>query len=183
MINKEAIPRKNATLYKTHKVGTPVRLLTTGCNSAIENLSRFIEAICAPLTENMQGRIKNTQELLNIIDDLNQKELPNNTLLVSFDIVSMFPSIDNDNGVKAVEEFLDQRKTLSHKTECIIEGLKICLFNNNSKFDNQHLLQTNGTATGAPNSCSYADIAVSSIDKKVFISMSTSYKELIYYGR
>ena len=68
-------------------------------------------------------------------------------------------------------------------TECVIEGLKLCLFNNNSVFANENLLQTNGTATGAPNSCSYADMAVSSIDDAIFDKMKSAYQELMYYGR
>ena len=52
------------------------------------------------------------------------------------------------------------------KTECVIEGLELCLRNNNSIFSKDNLLQLNGT--GASNSCSYADIAVLSIDNVVF---------------
>ena len=47
---ENARPGKNATLYKTHKPGNPVRLLTSGCNTTIEHLSCYIESICAPLT-------------------------------------------------------------------------------------------------------------------------------------
>jgi len=36
IVNEAAQPGKNSTLYKTHKEGTPVRLLTSGCNTAIE---------------------------------------------------------------------------------------------------------------------------------------------------
>ena len=57
------------------------------------------------------------------------------------------------------------------------------MFNNNSIFANEHLIQTNGTATGAPNSCSYADIAISSIDNAVFEQMNNNFKELLYFGR
>ena len=53
-------PGKNVTLYKTHKPGNPVRLLISGCNTAIKHLSPYIESICAPLTEGMPCRIKNT---------------------------------------------------------------------------------------------------------------------------
>ena len=49
IINEDAQPGKNSTLYKTHKQGNLVRLLTTGCQAAIENLSRFIENVCPPL--------------------------------------------------------------------------------------------------------------------------------------
>ena len=34
---------ENSTLYKTYKPNNPVHLLTTGCNTATENLSHFIE--------------------------------------------------------------------------------------------------------------------------------------------
>ena len=54
IINEDAQPGKNSTLYKTHKQGNPVQLLTTGCNTPIENLSRFRENVCAPLTKNMR---------------------------------------------------------------------------------------------------------------------------------
>ena len=181
--NRNAKPGTNSTLYKTHKEGNPVRLLTSGCNTAIEKLSRFIESICEPLTTNMKSRIKNTSHLLEIIDNLNEMGIPENTQLVSFDIVNMFPSIDNKNGIKAVKSALDSRSIKVPSTECIIEGLKICLYNNNSKFADKNLLQTNGTATGAPNSCSYSDIAVSSVDNAVFEKMNSSFSELKYFGR
>ena len=182
-VNKDAKPGKNCTLYKTHKEGSPVRLLTSGYNTAIENLARYIESICAPLTENLASRIKNTAHLLEIVDELNTTEIPENAMLVSFDIVNMFPSIDNVNGVNTMRAALEKRVVKNPSTECIIEGLEICLFNNNSVFADANLLQTNGTATGAPNSCSYADIAVSPIDEAVFMQMNTNYKELKYFGR
>ena len=108
---------------------------------------------------------------------------PENTILVSFDVVNMFPSIDSENGIKAVYNILEKREENKPSTDCIIEGLKICLKNNNSVFAGEHLLQTNGTATGAPNSCSYADIAVEPIDNAIFDEMKTTYSEILYYGR
>ena len=55
----------------------------------------------------------------------------------------------------------------SPSTDCITEGLEICLKCNNFRFGSQNLLQLNGTATVAPNSCSYADLAAFDIDKSV----------------
>lgn len=37
-------------------------------------------------------------------------------------------------------------------------------------FANKYLLQANGTATGAPNSCSYTDITVPSLDQAIMDS-------------
>ena len=76
---------------------------------------------------------------------------------------------------KHVKTILESRSIKQPSTQCIIEGLELCLFNNNSIFANDNLLQT---ATGAPNSCSYADIAVSVVDDAVFEKMNSSYTEL-----
>ena len=159
IVNMDAVPGKNSTLYKTHKPNNPVCLLG-GCNTAIENLLHFREAVCAPLTNNIETRIRDTSHLLDIIDELNLERIPDNTVLVSFDIINTYPSIDNDRGIAAVRNALQTRAYKSPSTNCIIEGLEICLKCSNSRFGSQNLLQLNGTATGAPNSCSYADLAV-----------------------
>ena len=183
IVSNHATPGKNATLYKTHKTGMPVRLLTSGCNTAIENLSRFIEIICSPLTEVMQCRIKDTSHLLDIIDTLNEQPISNHKKLMSLDIANMFPSIDNQRGIQAVQDILNTRVIKKPSTDCVIEGLKLCLYNNNSVFANEDLLQTNGTGTGAPNSCSYADVAVVSIDQAIMEEKQTAFPEILYFGR
>ena len=41
--NSHANPGKMYALFKTHKVGNPARVTTSGCGTAIENLSIFVE--------------------------------------------------------------------------------------------------------------------------------------------
>ena len=77
------------------------------------------------MTENFKSRIKNTDHLLNIIDDLNARGIPENTILVSFDIVNMYPSIDNKNGIEAIRKFLNERINQQPSTQSIVEGLEI----------------------------------------------------------
>ena len=45
------------------------------------------------------------------------------------------------------------------------------------------MLQINGTTTGASNSCSYVDIAVTSIDNTVLDQKATFFNDLMYFGR
>ena len=163
-VNYNAQPGKNS-IYKTYKPAIPVRLWTTGCNTVIENLSRFIDSICPTLTSNLPNIIKDTSHLSDLIDDINKSSLSDKLILVSFDIINMFPNIDNKKRMEAAHSLLDSRSLQSPSIECIMEGLEICLLNNNSHFANIHLLQTNGTATGAPNSCLYSDIEISHLDK------------------
>ena len=76
IVNKNAVPGKSSTLYTTHKSNNPVRLLTTGSNTAIESLSRFIEEVCGLLTNNIETRIRDKSHLLDIIDELNSERIP-----------------------------------------------------------------------------------------------------------
>ena len=183
IINEDAQPGKNTPLYKTHKQNTPARLLTTGCNTAIENLSRFLEVHSAPLTTHQRSRIRDTGHLLELIDEINEKGIPDGAILVSFDVVNMFPSIDNERGITTLQTAYNKRTIQKPSTLCLIEALRLCLYCNNSIFNGTNLLQTNGTATGAPNSCSYSDLAVQPIDDAIFEAIADNFNECFYYGR
>ena len=95
----------------------------------------------------------------------------------------MYACIDNDRGIAAVGNVLEIRANKSPSTDCIIEGLEICLRCSNSRFGSQNLLQLNGTTTGAPNSCSYADLAVFDVDKNVLQAKRNTYQEMRDFGR
>ena len=51
--------------------------------------------------------------MLDIIDNLNGSNLPDNSVLVSFDVVNMFPSIDKESDIKVVKEMLNVREKKS----------------------------------------------------------------------
>ena len=156
-----------------------VCLLTSGCNPAIENLSLLIKIICSPLTEVIQCCIKDTSHLLDIIDTLNEQPISHHTNLMSLDYVNMFSSIDNHRWIQAVQDILNKKNP---STDCLIEVLKLCLYNNNSVFANEYLLQTNGTATDAPSFCSCIDIAVASIDQAIMEQKEIAFPQILYFG-
>ena len=72
IVNDKAEPGKNSAMYKSHKEGNPVRLITTGCNTAVENLCRIIEAHTYSLVKDIPCRIQDTNHLLKMIDDINK---------------------------------------------------------------------------------------------------------------
>ena len=65
----------------------------------------------------MPCRIKDTAHLLNIIDDLNKDYISDDHILVSFNIVNMFPNIDNVRSIAAVTSFLNMRETKLPSTD------------------------------------------------------------------
>ena len=76
----------------------------------------------------------------------------------------MFPNINNKSGLLSVKEALNDSNSDVHSTKCVVDALEIRLTCNNSKFNHQHFLQTDGTAQGPHMSCSYADIAMAKYD-------------------
>ena len=171
VLNKEAKPGVAFGNIKTHKTGNPLRLITSCCGTAIENLSAFTEFYLQPLARKLPSFLKDTTDLLNKIEDLNKSgPFPTGTLLVSWDVVSMFPNIDNKLGLNAVRKALNARENKFPSTTCILEAVKICLKSNHSVFKENFFLQIHGTAMGPKNACSYADLAMGEIDLKAKFS-------------
>ena len=123
-------------------------------------------------------RIKDKKYLLQIIDNINSNGLPNDSILAN-----VFPNIDNIRGIEAVKLALQKKPSQKQSTKYTTEGLEICFNKNNSKFDQCNLLQTNGTATGMPRSCSDSDLALYRLDKLVNMERINNVSELFIYGR
>ena len=86
--------------------------------------------------------------MLDIIDDLNNLNLHPESVLVSFDIINVFPSIDNKMGINSVKKVLDESACKDPPTQCVIEALGLCLSCNNSEFNNTNYIQADGPAKG-----------------------------------
>ena len=110
-----------------------------------------------------------TTALLKKVEDINRHffPFPAGTLLVLWDVISMCPSIDNKVVLGACKAALDHREKLSPNADCLPEAIKITLKCNNSTFNNKHYCQNRGTAMGPHNACSYADLAMTTIDHKI----------------
>ena len=63
-------------LIKTHKVGNPARMITSGCSTAMEKLSILVETVLFDLANDSPSRIRDTGHMHNIVDELNRLNLP-----------------------------------------------------------------------------------------------------------
>ena len=69
-------PGKMYVNIKTHKIYNPVRVVTSGCSTAVESLLIFAEKELYKLAGNLPSQIKDTNDMLNIIDNLNNNCIP-----------------------------------------------------------------------------------------------------------
>ena len=102
--------------------------------------------------------------MLEIIDVLNKSVLSENCVLVSFDVVRIIPNIDNKSGFISVKRAFADSNFDVDSTQCISDALEICLKGNNSKFNHQHFLQTDGATQDPHMSGSYGDITMAECD-------------------
>ena len=97
-------PGKMYGNIKTHKTNNPARVITSGCNTPVEHLSIFVEKVLYRIASELPFRIKDTNHMLDIIDDLNNLNLHPESVLVSFYVINIFPSIDNKMGITSVKK-------------------------------------------------------------------------------
>ena len=92
-------------VVKTHKADNPVRIITSGCSTVVEKLSVLVEKTNL-LANRFNSKIKDSNNMLEIIDETNRSMLSENYVLLSFDVVKMFPNIDSKYGLISVKEAL-----------------------------------------------------------------------------
>ena len=152
-------------LIKTHKNDNPARIILNGCNTADESLFIIVEKALYDIASNLPSIIKDTGHMLDVVDKINNSNVPTNSILVGFDISKIFPSIDNKSGLKSVHDILELCDRKFPPTSSVTAGPELCLSCNNSIFNNTNYLQTDSTAQGPRMSCSNADLALASYNR------------------
>ena len=133
----------------------------------LKRLSAFTECYLKPLSQSLPSFVKDYTDFSNKVEDLNAKgPLPERSLLVSWDVVSMFPNIDKNLGISVVKRALNSRSVNIPSTDCLVEAVEICLRVNNYQFSSQSFVQKHGTTIGPKNASSYADLVMGVIDEK-----------------
>ena len=89
---------------------------THGNGTVVENLSVFTEYFLHPCIEKEPQILADTTALLKKVEDHLFSPFPAGTLLVSWDVISMYPSIDNEVGLSSCKAALNRREKLSPST-------------------------------------------------------------------
>ena len=158
-------PTKTPTLYllpKIHKAGNPGRPIISGCDGPTVRLSKYADHFLKPLVSNIPSFVKDSTDFLRRIFKLNHN-LPNDIILLTIDVRSLYTNIPHDDGIAASIEYL-QRFNSEANTDFLQEILTLVLHNNYFEFDNKYYLQTQGTAMGSPMAPSYANLFMGQLE-------------------
>ena len=146
---------------KCHKENRPLCIIAPGCNTAVEHLSHWVKDQLKPLANTCKHRLQDTNDVIFWLNCLNQKyaPFPPGMLLVSFDVVSMYPNITLDHGIRAVRRKLLDRDSESPSVECIIDAIKVIRTCSNIQFKGRHYIPIKGCNQRPKDACDYVDIA------------------------
>ena len=86
------------TLTKIHKPKPLRRPIISGCNGPTERISSFVDHLLQPIAMRQKSYIKDTTDFINFFE----QTIPQDTILVSMDVTSLYTNIPQDDGIQTV---------------------------------------------------------------------------------
>ena len=162
--NPNPQPGRFYILPKIHKQGNPGRPIISSNGHPTEHISEFVDFHLQPLVKTLPSHIKDTTHFLLKLQELGS--LPDNAILVSLDVSSLYTNIPHKEGIDACSHYLNARHHKLVPTESLCDLIRMILGMNNLVFDGQHFLQIHGTAMGTRMAPSYANLFMGKFEEK-----------------
>ena len=134
-------------------------------------VSVYLDILLKPIMLELPSYIMNSAALAL---QLETKEFPHTCALLAADVDSLYPSIDINRGLDALDEALKEKGTPSETRHFIVKLARWVLFNNITEFNDKLYLQIRGTAMGTPFAVGFACIFMSTIERKAWSSLTAA---------
>ena len=176
---------KTASLYllpKIHKIkergqfpaGRPI---ISANQSPTERISAFVDENIKQALPLIPSYIKDTTHFISLVEST---IIPNDCLLVTLDVTSLYTNIPNEEGISAVAKSLETNKPPFTRPQIVLRLLRMVLTKNNFSFNGRDYLQVGGTAMGTKLAPSYANIFMGELEQKL---IDSSPKEPFFWKR
>ena len=122
--------------------------------------------ILSPLVGNSFSYVKNSKEFASFVSS---QKIDNNSILVSFDVVSLFTSIPIDRAIEVARKRLLADDSLEERTYLTVDEvcklLEFCLGATYLAYKGSYYQQTYGTAMGSPVSITVANLVMEDLEE------------------
>ena len=117
-------------LPKIHKrlVNVLGRPVISNCSTPTEKASEVLDYHLQPLMKSGTSYIKDANDFLTRLKNL--KKVPDNAILVTADVVGLYPSIPHNEGLEVLKKQLDNFYEKSIPTEDLVKMAEFVLKNN-----------------------------------------------------
>ena len=144
------------------------------------HLSAFIDEILKPIVPGLRSYCRDTYDF---IDKLPRNNIiDNNTLLVSFDVVSLYTSIPHELGLQAIYFWLQKSQSIlctRFTSDFILSSIELILKNNFFQFQDEVYLQKSGTAMGTKMAPTYAILVMGFLEENMYTRLQDIYSTQI----
>ncbi|XP_044749771.1 uncharacterized protein LOC123310370 [Coccinella septempunctata] len=161
-----SIPAKIYALPKTHKKG-PLRFrpIVSAIGSPTYNISKYIHDILVQVGSTLPYNLKNSCD---VRDQITRVNIPDNFILMSLDVVSLFPSICKDLIIEIINikwSTIKAYTTISSKS-MFRQLIKHIFENSFFQYEGEHFQQLDGCSMGSPSSPSLGNLIMDYIVHK-----------------
>ena len=153
-------------LPKIHKRlgNVPGRPVISNCGAVTEKISEFLDSKLKSLMQEGKTYLRDTNDFLCKIKSLGP--IPKHAILVTADVVGLYPSIPHSDGLNALKYALNKRKHKDVPTSILIDMADFVLTNNFFEFDSEFYQQISGTAMGTKFAPPYACLFMDWLEEK-----------------
>ena len=111
----------------------PGRPVISNCGTPTEKVSEFLDSQLKPVMQSSRSYIKDSGDFIKKIKNVGT--IPKDSILVTADVVGLYPSIFHEAGLKALEKALNNRTNKKVSTEDLVKMAKFVLKNNYFEFN------------------------------------------------
>jgi hypothetical protein len=160
-------------LPKIHKPGVPLRPIVSYIGSPLYRLAEYLAQLLCPLLE----KTFSVRNSLEFAQQVRERCVRPDEIFVSFDVVSLFPSVPPDFVLNVIRDILSSSATLVIDTSLlavnhILDLIHFVLTSTAFSFKGEFYKQISGTPMGSPISCVIAELAMERIESAAFRSLT-----------
>ena len=134
------------------------------CGTPSEKVSEFLDNQLKSVMQEGMSCIKDSNDFIHKLRD--PKNIPNDALLVTANVVGLYPSIPHETGLPALKAVLERKKDKKIWTNHLIKMAVFVLQNNYFEFNGELEQQTSGTVIGTKFTPTPASIFIEEIETK-----------------
>ena len=140
----------------------PGRPVISNSGTPTEKVSEYLDHILKLATQEIWSYIKDSRDFLKKVKHLEQ--IPDGAILVTADVVGLYPSIPHKAGLETLRRRLNERGTPEIPTEDMVQMAEFVLKNNFFDFNGQVKRQKSGAAIGTKFAPPYACIFMDEVE-------------------
>lgn len=164
---KEVRTQKLYFLKKIHKSPVAVRPIVSGTSGPTEKASAFIDHYSQPLVTATSSYTKDSTAIIQLLEE---RTFPQEVILATVDVRSLYLNIPHEEGMESLIRHLfevnPQAKELPFPRDFIESLLTAILKHNIFEFNDRMFRQKRGTAMGTKMAPAYANLFMSDLETK-----------------